>query len=174
MDKENYVRMISKFHYIVCPPPVRRERVLEEAEKDWANDSAGAHTMEYDRFFDAIFQLCDIWTHSCEVKEYCALLERLIGGATRTESDGSLSWREDQQIGFDDFFAENADVVEEKMKNDLVVTKDLDDILVLYTGGWLQFFFLEGLIGCTRVSQTSPLNPLLGCPHNPGAALHDT
>ena len=34
--------------------------------------------MTYDQFCKSIFQLVDIWTESCEAKEYIDMLERIL------------------------------------------------------------------------------------------------
>ena len=93
MIKESFVVMNRKFHYLVVPPPVDAEKVAHEAERDWVNDSAGGEAIEYSGFFRSIFQLVDIWTDSCDVVEYCSLLNRFIRGVTRQDQDGALMAR---------------------------------------------------------------------------------
>ena len=70
----------------------------------------GKDTLDYDGFFNAVWQLVDTWCETTDKDEYCQMLERLIRGVTKLSTDeagdttGKLEWKNDHEIDYDPFF----------------------------------------------------------------------
>ena len=48
------------------------------AERDWKDDAGGGVTMKFSQFFDAIFELADIWCETTDINEYIMFLDILF------------------------------------------------------------------------------------------------
>lgn len=109
LGHDAYVELVSRFHYVCCPPPLDHDSVIASTEQDWRNDSGGRDSMNYETFFRAVFQCVDIWTDTSDLKEYIALLKRLIEGAAYRLADNTLAFKEKDDVSFDAYFAKKKD-----------------------------------------------------------------
>ena len=66
-------------------------KAWEIAEKDWVRDSRGENTIDEKKFYDAIFELADMWTDSVEENDYVELLDTLLRAITLEIRSGRLS-----------------------------------------------------------------------------------
>ena len=49
-----------------------------EIEDDWSRDARGCDTMDYEMFYDAIFELVDMWSDTTDVAEYATNLLMMV------------------------------------------------------------------------------------------------
>lgn len=117
LGHDAYVELVSRFHYVCCPPPLDHDNVIASTEQDWRNDSGGLDRMNYETFFRAVFQCVDIWTDTSDLKEYIALLKRLIEGAAYRLADNTLAFKEKADVSFDAYFAKKKDENERRSES---------------------------------------------------------
>lgn len=58
--------------------PKRARRLEKTIEQDWQRDSRGEAAMSFANFFDAVFELADMWCDTIDVEEYVEFLETLL------------------------------------------------------------------------------------------------
>ena len=56
-----------------------------DPEEDWLDDNKGKAQMEYPDFFDAMFELADMWSESVDAGEYSRLLNLVLDDAKEQE-----------------------------------------------------------------------------------------
>jgi hypothetical protein len=129
LNKSQYTKMITKICRLIVPPPINKEDLLQTAMDDWEKDlqwaqehglvEAEAQELNYESFFRSIYELVDTWTATAQEQEYIDMMKRLIDGVA-DEFQGSLRWKQDEQIQFDSFFSfrsdkskDDGDVIEE-------------------------------------------------------------
>ena len=108
LKRDAYLELITRFHRICVPPPLDAATVRTSALEDWRRDSHG-DALDFDEFFDAIFELVDVWTETTDAPDYVATLERLVAGACRVDDRGdgvALAWR--PHVYFDVAFSSTA------------------------------------------------------------------
>ena len=49
------------------------------ALEDWEHDSCGAEAIDAERFKNALFEMCDLWTDTTDPQEYVDFLDWLFG-----------------------------------------------------------------------------------------------
>ena len=76
IDKQNYVDLILRFSKLLIPD-FSKEEILAVVEEDWANDSEGADSLSYSQFYNALFQLCDVWTEDISASGYSEFLMKI-------------------------------------------------------------------------------------------------
>ena len=81
LSHDRYVLMSTKM-YKAMMREYDEEEARASAEADWEEDSAGEALLSKRRFFDAIFELADLWTFEIDAREYVASL----WGLTRTRA----------------------------------------------------------------------------------------
>ena len=69
------------------------EDMIKAACDDWMQDSSHGTHLNRGLFFDAIFELADLWTNTTSKSEYIAFLNVMLGKTREVLSDGSLSNR---------------------------------------------------------------------------------
>ena len=52
-----------------------------DPEEDWLDDNKGKPNMEFPDFFDAMFELADVWCDQISAQDYAALLTELLADA---------------------------------------------------------------------------------------------
>ena len=52
-------------------------------EENWVADSKGASYLDESRFFEAVFELADVWVDSIDGDEYADFLERVLSQLCR-------------------------------------------------------------------------------------------
>lgn len=60
IDKEVFIDLMVKVHYLIICPPVDRELAVQSAATDWTKDNGeddDAARMTYDHFVDSIFEM---------------------------------------------------------------------------------------------------------------------
>lgn len=58
------------------------ESVLTQIDKDWISDCKGKDNLTWERFFDALYELIDIWTTSIDILEYYEFAIKLYNRIT--------------------------------------------------------------------------------------------
>jgi hypothetical protein len=87
MDKTAYVLLSTTLHSHLVDA-VTKEHAIAEAEKDWESDKNSAIEMlDYGAFVDAMFELCDNWTHSMDPYEYADLIKSWATAHQQAERD---------------------------------------------------------------------------------------
>ena len=59
--------------------------ITYDPEEDWLDDNKGKPQMDYPDFFDAMFELADMWCEVVSAVEYARLLSRLLEDAIEQE-----------------------------------------------------------------------------------------
>ncbi|KAL9646456.1 hypothetical protein ABK040_006453 [Willaertia magna] len=80
ISKKTYVSLAMTIYTNLMPMDCGKtlEDARKNAEEDWKEDSEGMNTMDFEQFFNAIFQLADIWTESTNMLEYLEFLTSLF------------------------------------------------------------------------------------------------
>ena len=133
IGKAEFCTWLYKLHFLMTPPPIDKQAARSNALMDWARDARGRREMTYELFEDGVFQLVDIWAESCNAEEYVEILARIVRGVTRPECGGAsadalaidsgldalptLVWKDDDEIVFDELFADEKDS-DERMFNE--------------------------------------------------------
>jgi guanylate kinase len=71
---------------------------LAQASEDWKRDSFGADTMDRTMFFQAWFELADIWTEVIDVEEYASFLRIILGAFSFINESGVRVFRADDEV----------------------------------------------------------------------------
>ena len=58
---------------------------MYDPEEDWLDDNKGKEQMDYPDFFDAMFELADMWCQNVNAAEYADLLNQLLADAKEQE-----------------------------------------------------------------------------------------
>jgi len=103
LNKQQYVSMMKKM-YRVMIEDYDDDDATECAEEDWDKDAHGGAELKREAFCDAIFELADIWTKTCEAHEYVDFLRSLHALIAIRVDGTSYLWKEDGQIAFDPRF----------------------------------------------------------------------
>ena len=107
LTKEPYKRMMKKM-YIVLIEDWDEDDADQCAEEDWQTDARGSDELSRQQFCDALFELADTWTRTCEAEEYVEFLASLFEAITirKTTADGvhSYFWKEDRDIQYNPKF----------------------------------------------------------------------
>ena len=94
-----YVKFLIRVCKLVIPS-FDEEDARRTAESDWLRDSRGAKTLSYAAFFDAFFELADIWTPNIDGREYSEFLDALrlrLQVMVITRKDGTQERRKVRQ-----------------------------------------------------------------------------
>ena len=59
--------------------------IMYDPEEDWLDDNKGKAQMEYPDFFDAMFELADMWCPDVNAADYAKLLNQLLEDAIEQE-----------------------------------------------------------------------------------------
>lgn len=59
-------------------PAMEYEEALEIVQNDFERDAKGADSLDYSKFYDAVFELVDKWTIDISAQEYVAFLKTLL------------------------------------------------------------------------------------------------
>ena len=86
LSRERYILMSKKMYKAMMQDYVEEE-ALQSAADDWEEDAGSAPILSKDRFFDAIFELADLWTFEIDAQAQPhttrAITARLLTGAPR-------------------------------------------------------------------------------------------
>ena len=58
---------------------------MYDPEEDWLDDNKGKEQMDYPDFFDALFELADMWCDTVHAADYARLLNQLLEDAKDQE-----------------------------------------------------------------------------------------
>jgi len=117
LGKDDYVKLLVKFQYLIVPPPVKLSVAIANARVDWTNDTKVDGTsvarMNQQLFHTAMFQLADTWSIESDAAEYVTVLEKLLRGVTERKLPdlNDLKLRligNNKNIVFDPFFGGQA------------------------------------------------------------------
>jgi hypothetical protein len=82
ISKRVYMSLCMAVYTVMMPASTGKtiEDARRSAEDDWIQDSRGSHIqiMDFKVFYNAIFQLADIWCESIELNEYVTFLSSLF------------------------------------------------------------------------------------------------
>ena len=93
IDRVHYIELNMRLYKALVDPFVQAE-ALDSAEKDWKEDSKGHDVLNYDLFFNSIFELVDNWTDGAEPAEYFSFLDYLWNKITVN----GKHWRDTDEI----------------------------------------------------------------------------
>ena len=74
LRRDGYVRMNGALHKHLVESGTDEE-ALAAAEMDWGSDSKGKAAMDFDMFYDSVYELVDHWTDGLMPKDYCATMK---------------------------------------------------------------------------------------------------
>lgn len=81
MEKADYMLMCRELYIILGQDAMSERQAKNAAADDWKKDSRGMVRMNFSSFFDAVFELADLYTFSVNEEDYCrflyATLERM-------------------------------------------------------------------------------------------------
>ena len=101
LSKSHYVSMMKKM-YRVMIEEYDEEDAEECAKEDWEKDVRGGTALGREAFCDALFELADVWTKTCDAAEYVEFLAMLHERVALRDAAGtSWLWKDDEDIAFD-------------------------------------------------------------------------
>jgi len=112
ITKQQFVSLMIRLNFLMLPPPLDLQNIMESVEEDWAKDSKGSENMSMEAFFESIFELVDVWTNSISLEEYLSLLDRIIDGVSYLDEHGLSERRvlkDLKEINFDAVFDAQAE-----------------------------------------------------------------
>ena len=77
VEKAEYCKMHARITKALIPSFSDSEAAAV-AEEDWSSDSRGRTAMDYPTFYDAIFEIVDMWTENIDLIEYVTFLRVLF------------------------------------------------------------------------------------------------
>ncbi|GAX74739.1 hypothetical protein CEUSTIGMA_g2186.t1 [Chlamydomonas eustigma] len=83
ISKESYCALVIIIQLVLLPRFKMEPDLNYDPEEDWENDSKGKAMMDYPDFFDAMFELADLWCPSVSPEEYSKLLNELLADARK-------------------------------------------------------------------------------------------
>eukprot|EP00325_Prymnesiales_sp_UTEX-LB-985_P005232 CAMPEP_0174699598 /NCGR_PEP_ID=MMETSP1094-20130205/4830_1 /TAXON_ID=156173 /ORGANISM="Chrysochromulina brevifilum, Strain UTEX LB 985" /LENGTH=784 /DNA_ID=CAMNT_0015896965 /DNA_START=84 /DNA_END=2440 /DNA_ORIENTATION=+ len=105
LGEDRYVHMLVKIYKTMIEAYDEAE-ARECAADDWERDRQGHETINRIHFCDALFELADMWTATCQPDEYVRFLWKLLKHiAVRVDGTAYL-WKEDCAITFDSAYAD--------------------------------------------------------------------
>ena len=119
--EHKYRQLIKRLCELMLPPPYDEDEAEEVAMEAWQADSRGLGYMSQTMLYDAMFELCDMWTLTTEPAEYVTFLARLSTSLADFESNdddeaeaagGSGGGTSKSRVGDDDDRAAAVAVVE--------------------------------------------------------------
>lgn len=80
ISKITYLSLAMAIYTVMMPDDagMTLEDARKNSERDWRIDSRGNVSMDYTLFFDAIFELADVWCETTDREEYILFLEVLF------------------------------------------------------------------------------------------------
>jgi hypothetical protein len=80
ITKIAYLSLAMAVYSIMMPDDAGKtlEDARKHAERDWREDSGGAIEMGFAQFFDAVFELADLWCETTGLEEYVMFLDVLF------------------------------------------------------------------------------------------------
>ena len=93
MTKAEYVKMCVELWRVLSQAEdgITERQAKNSAKKDWKKDSRGLKTMDWSAFYDAIFELADLYTFSVEEADYCRFLKATLGRLPKPLADPKAS-----------------------------------------------------------------------------------
>ena len=76
IGRKEYDRIYHKLCNILRPgmDPLEKKKLMDD---EWKKDSQGTSKMSREMLFDSLFELCDVWCPTIDVREYKAFFEQL-------------------------------------------------------------------------------------------------
>jgi len=102
LDKHEYTMILKKIIKVLTFDYDETEAILA-AEADWRHDCKGLSHLQQEAFFDAFFELADLWTVGISSEEYTAFLKKLFHLIAEGEPPSAFFWRPDDAIHFGGF-----------------------------------------------------------------------
>ncbi|GAX74740.1 hypothetical protein CEUSTIGMA_g2187.t1 [Chlamydomonas eustigma] len=78
LTKSVYCAMVVIIQMMLLPRFKMQGDIEYDPEEDWLDDNKGQDVMGYPDFFDALFELADMWCESVSAVDYAALLSQLL------------------------------------------------------------------------------------------------
>ena len=77
VDKDEYIRLCLRISKLLLPD-FEREEAARVVEQDWENDSAGTGSLDYNLFYNALYELADMWTDEIDPQQYADFLKKVF------------------------------------------------------------------------------------------------
>lgn len=77
IQKPYYIELCLRFSKLLLPN-FSKEESIAVIEEDWENDSESCGSMNYSQFYNALFQLADIWTEEISPNSYSDFLLKIF------------------------------------------------------------------------------------------------
>ncbi|GAX74551.1 hypothetical protein CEUSTIGMA_g2001.t1 [Chlamydomonas eustigma] len=78
VTKPVYCAMVVIIQMVLLPRFKMKGDINYDPEEDWLDDNKGQDSMGFPDFFDAMFELADMWCESMSASDYTALLSQLL------------------------------------------------------------------------------------------------
>jgi hypothetical protein len=84
ISEKQFYTLMQSIHRMLDPDGDAVEK--EAMHLDWLNDKTdGEERMDFGKFYDSMFELCDLWVEGLSVDKYCGLLEKCAKGSVKAE-----------------------------------------------------------------------------------------
>jgi hypothetical protein len=85
ISEKQFYTLMQSIHRMLDPDG---DAVEEDAmHMDWLNDKTeGEERMGFEKFYDSMFELCDLWVDGLSVDKYTSLLEKCADGSLKAET----------------------------------------------------------------------------------------
>eukprot|EP00959_Pyramimonas_sp_CCMP1952_P440866 9230131-Pyramimonas_sp.AAC.1 len=81
VSKHTYIQLSMVLGKALLPN-FNSGEVFTAAEEDWQQDSHGRSSLNEPLVSDAMFELADLWCHSCSAEEYAEFLDQCFAAVT--------------------------------------------------------------------------------------------
>ena len=109
LSRDDYVKVYRAISVELLEEDFDEAEAEAEALEEWAKDSGNASSMEQKQFFDAIFEICDMYCMTLEASEYASFSNELLTSVVdagiigeRSESrarNARLTWDDALDVG---------------------------------------------------------------------------
>ena len=97
LGEDGYIQFSVKIQ-LALVPSISTEEARATALEDWVSDSKGNSQMSYDAFFDAMFELVDLWCDSLREDAYLHFLATLLIAVAEVPPWPPTALREDGRV----------------------------------------------------------------------------
>jgi hypothetical protein len=98
ISKEVYLALNFKFHKALVPH-VDEDEARVAGGTDWAKDTKGSSSMDFEMFDHSMFEIADMWVDIICADEYREFLKTLLATICwQSDADGPWRWKRDSQI----------------------------------------------------------------------------
>ena len=91
ISRATYCAAVVLIQVVLLPMYGIKADLDYDPSEDWEQDSKGKDIMNWPDFYDALFELADLWAESRDAKEYVLILDRILEEAEKEMKSGLWS-----------------------------------------------------------------------------------